>query len=90
MPPHTASSSSGALQRGASKDDITLPFTSSGKAVRSRSFDAHIILAKEEVEPVFTKTAVKGTIPYWIQRSALEDASEGWDHKRERNEIRSL
>ena len=41
-------------------------------------------------EPPFVITESKSTIPYWCQRARLEDASEGWEHKRERNELERL
>ena len=44
----------------------------------------------EDVEPEHKLTGIKSTIPYCCQRAVLEDASEGWDHRRERNQIERL
>ena len=44
----------------------------------------------EDVEPVHLVTEPKSSVGYWVQRSPLEDASEGYDHKRERNELDRL
>ena len=41
-------------------------------------------------EPPFVITETKSTIPFWCQRARFEDASEGWDHKREKNELERL